>query len=190
MQVDRPNLYHNSFNYFTTVEESLAASMGLSDLTAGRQIIRNEKGWRENEKNIAYVWIVAISKSFAGDCYIFSIKFIASKFRDVNNPEEIIQGIFTFQDSHISNLYYETVKADENDIINTFNFNLSDANKGITIDGVNYAIRVIALNTDTFVIVHNPNTTQWQQWEKSIWQFARKLAKSANNNEFSDLFTY
>lgn len=45
------------------IEKSLLEKVGLSELRSGIQIIRDEKGRRQDEKSIEYIWIVMMSRS-------------------------------------------------------------------------------------------------------------------------------
>ncbi|MBT31005.1 MAG: hypothetical protein CMO01_15205 [Thalassobius sp.] len=72
----------------------LCSELGIPDLRSGKLTIRDEKDWRINEKEIDYCWLVNVSRSFIGWCWLFSLKFNESDFRDKKNPEELIQGIF------------------------------------------------------------------------------------------------
>lgn len=46
--------------HFHHLEESLALKLGLSAFKSGPQVIRNERGWRENEISIDYIWLVTV----------------------------------------------------------------------------------------------------------------------------------
>ena len=84
-----------NLEFIQKIEKSLCEKLNIPTLKSGNITIRNEKNWRENEKEIDYCWLINISKSFVGWCWIFSIKFNETHFREKNNPEKIIQGIFT-----------------------------------------------------------------------------------------------
>lgn len=187
-QTGNIDIYFNSIEHFQMLEKSLATKLGLSELKSGIQAIRNKHGWRENEKSIEYIWIVQISRSFVGWGGLFSIKFNENEFREHSNQEQLVQGLFISNQTGIGQIYTETLPDTSNDITKYFKFNPFDVNKGITLDGVCYNVRIIAPNIDTFMQLNNPNTKDWKKWETELWTMGRKLAKEANNQELIDLF--
>lgn len=187
-QEDNIDIYYNSIEYFRKLEKSLVDYLGLSELRSGGQVIRNEKGWRENEKSIDYIWIVQISRSFIGWGGLFSIKFNENKFREHSNNEELMQGIFTCNQKGIEQVYSRTLQDLTKDIVVHFRFNLFEANNGITLDGVSYNVRVIARNVDTFIQLYNPNTEDWRKWEQEVWTLGNELANESDNQEMIKLF--
>lgn len=182
------DIYYNSFEYFQKLEKSIAGNLGLSELKSGMQIIRDKNGWRENEKLIEYIWLVQVSRSFVGWGGLFSIKFNENKFREYSNKEEVIQGIYISNQSGIGQVFTETLSDTSKDIIEYFQFNLFEANKGITLDGVCYNVRIIAPNIDTYIRINNPNTEGWIQWEQEVWTLGKKISKESNNSEMINLF--
>jgi hypothetical protein len=188
-QEDNIDIYYNSFEYFRKLEKSLAESLGLSELTSGLQIIRDDKGWRENEKSIDYIWVVQISHSFIGWGGLFSIKFNENKFREHANKEELTQGVFICNQSGVEQVYTKTLSDVKKDIIEHFQFNLFEANKGITLDGVSYNVRVMAPNVDTFIQLNNPNTMDWREWELKVQKLAGELANESDNQNLINLFS-
>lgn len=187
-QEDNFDVYYNSFQYFRKIEKSLAESLGLSELKSGRQVIRNDKGWRENEKTIDYIWVVQISRSFIGWGGLFSIKFIENKFREHSNKEELVQGIFICNQTGIERVYSRTLHDITKDIVGHFRFNLFEANNGIALDGVSYNLRVIASNIDTFIQLNNPNTEDWRKWEREVWTLGKELANESDCQDLVNLF--
>ena len=76
------HLFTQSYESTRRIEISLATKLGLSNLKAGNIVIRDERGWRQNEKYIDHVWIVYIDRSFVGWCGIFPVRAVP-KLRDV-----------------------------------------------------------------------------------------------------------
>lgn len=182
------DIYYNSFEYFRKLEKSLAENLGLSELKSGRQVIRNEKGWRENEKSIDYIWVVQIARSFISWGGLFSIKFNENKFRENSNNEELLQGIFICNQTGIEQVYSRTLQDLTKDIFGHFRFNLFESNNGITLDGVSYNVRVIAPNIDTLIRLNNPNTEDWKKWEQEVWTLGKELANESECQELVNLF--
>ncbi len=187
-QEDNIDIYYNSIEYFRKLEKSLASYLGLSDLRSGGHVIRDKNGWRENEKSIDYIWIVQISRSFIGWGGIFSIKFNEIKFREHSNNEELVQGAFICNQEGIEQVYSRTLQDLTKDIVGHFQFNLFEANKGITLDGVSYNVRVMAHNVDTFIQLNNPNTEDWRKWEQEVWTLGKELANKSDCQELVNLF--
>lgn len=187
-QMDNNNIFFDSIEYFQQLERSLATKLGLTELKSGIQVIRDENGWRENEKSIEYIWVVKISRSFIGWGGVFAIKFNENTFREHLNKEELIHGVFISNDNGIGSFYSEILPDTSHEIVRYFNFNLFDANKGIALDGVSYTVRIIASNINTFIQTNNPNTADWKKWETEIWTMGSRLSKDSNNKELISLF--
>lgn len=169
---------------------NLAKALGLPELRPGKIVIRDERDWRVNEKEIDYCWLVNISKSFVGWCWLFTIKFEKSEFRDVHNQEELIQGIFTLNKAgDIENLYLETLKNDlDDEIRNLSSFDLFDTNKGRTLDGVNYEYIVISRNANIHISLNNPNVGNWKIWEHKIEILGKSLSQKSGITVLKEIF--
>lgn len=174
----------NSSEHFHQLEKSLAHKLGLAAFKSGPQVIRNERGWRENEISIDYIWMVTADHSYSGKGGIFAVKYNESIFREHVNPGGLVQGIFMYKDE-ISQIYTEPGTADVSGI---FNFNLFECNKGITLDGVSYTIRISGHNIDTLISLNNPDTDSWRKWEAGIWALGNSMAVASGNKEMIDLF--
>lgn len=170
--------------HFHKLEQSLARKLGLSEFNSGPQVIRNERGWRENEISIDYIWMVTVDRFPLGKGGIFAIKYNESRFHEKVNPEGLLQGIFLYKDD-ISQIYTEPGTTDLRGI---FNFNLFEGHKGITLDGVSYTIRISGYNIDTFISLNNPDTDSWKKWEDEIWALGKRMAAASENKEMIFLF--
>lgn len=187
-QEDNIDFDRNSFEYFQKLEISLATKLGLSELKSGIQVIRDNKGWRENEKSIKYIWIITIARSFVGWGGLFAIQFNENKFREHLNQEELLQGLFISTQDGVGQIYTEQSLDGTYDVRQLLRLNLFESNNGITLDGVSYKIRIIASNIDTFIQLNNPNSEEWKKWESEIWAMGKKLARKSNDQEMINLF--
>ncbi len=178
------------FQLNETIKRNLALKIGLNELYAGGHTIRNDKGWRDNEITIDYIWIAKMSLSFVVWAGLITIKYNKTEFRGINNPEKLTQGIFLYNaNGEITELYIENKIDDIDDPIwKINNLEMFDANKGITLDGVSYEYNVIAKNIETQISANNPNSTGWKNWEKEIWNLGHSLAKNSENKEMRELF--
>lgn len=178
------------FSLHQEVISSLSKELGIPDLRSGKLTIRDEKGWRINEKEIDYCWLVNVSRSFVGWCWLFSLKFNESDFRDKKNPEELIQGIFTVsKEGKIGKLFTESKSQDFNDKIKGLtSYDLFDANQGITLDGVGYEYLIFAPNTEVRISLNNPNSENWKIWESEIFSLGVSLAKKSGVVELKEIF--
>lgn len=181
------DLYLEKQIHFLKIEKAIAESLGLSELKSGIQIIRNEKGWRENEIAVDYAWIVNIARSFVGWGSIFAIKFNENKFREHKNPEQLIHGLILFYDKK-PQIFFVKSNDQSDKIRESFYFNLFEVNNEIPHHGVAYDIKVISKNINTFISVKDPNTENWKNWETKILELGQKLAAESNNSEMKALF--
>ncbi len=171
-------------------EAGLAARLGLPELRAGQVVIRDERNWRINEKEIAYGWLIRVSRSFAGWCWLFSIQFKESRFRDVKNPPELLRGIFTANAAgEIEKFYLDSQTENLHDPIRDLPFvDLFDANPGVALDGIGYEYLVFAPNTVVRIAVNNPNSENWKAWEKEVWKMGREMAGKSGVRELAEIF--
>jgi hypothetical protein len=172
------------------IESSLAKTLDLPGLRSGPHIIRNHRGWRQNEKEIDYTWIVNISRSFIDFGGVFTVKFNKHEFRDISNPEEIIRGVFTYNaNGEFTNWYFEKDQTDFADSIKEFSqWNPFEANRGITLDGIYYQLLIRARNIDTVIAMNNPNSSSWRSWEQSLFELGKRLAEKSKSTELIQLF--
>lgn len=153
-------------------------------------MIRDEHNWRMNEMQIDYTWLVNISRSFAGSCWLFSIKFNKFDFREFQNPEKLIQGLFTIDEQAGIAKFHMVAKTDnfEDKIRNLTSYEMFDANPCITLDGIGYEYLIFSRNTEVRVILNNPQSENWKIWENEIWSIGRKLAEDSGVADFKNIF--
>ncbi len=164
------------------LEQALSEKLGLPSLRAGNITLRDERGWRTNEKQIEYCWLINVSRSFVGRCWLFAIQFNETTFRDTHNPRELVQGIFVEgKDGSLDEFFSVTQPANFVDRIREVaTLDLFDANRGIALDGVSYDFHVFAYNTEIDICVQNPNSESWRQWEDAVWEIGRALSAQWN----------
>jgi|GEM_PF-1035701 len=174
------------------VISSLANELGLPDLRAGRLVIRDERNWRENEKEIEYCWLVNIARSLVGWCWLFAIKFKESNFRNIANSEELVQGIFTVSKKGAIEIYYQEKQSFnfEDAVKNLTVYDLFDVSTGITLDGVNYEYLVFTPNSKVRMSINNPNSDNWKAWEVEVNKLGKYLAQKSGKAELKELFEW
>lgn len=176
--------------YFQQVEKALSLKLGLPSIRGGNKTIRDEKRWRVNEKYIEYAWLIHISRSFAGWCWLFSIKFKENVFREITNEEELLQGIFTIdKNGDIHDFYFEKKEIGFKDEIKNMDLpDLYNVNSGITLDGVGYDYLVFSPNAALQMTLNNPNSKNWKEWEGRLWKLGLELSQKANLPDLKDIF--
>lgn len=186
----RKEMQLENLKFREILKQSLAIKLGFTELYSGGHVIRNEKGFRDNEISIDYIWIANISRSFVGWGGLITIKFEESHFRSIKNPEKLVQGIFLYDGKgEITAFYFKEQTNDFTDpIYNIQNLELFTANEGITLDGVSYDYEVIARNINTHIIVGNPNSENWKHWENEIWKLGNRLSNESKYEEMIALF--
>lgn len=180
----------NEQKFHQKVIASLCTELGIPDLRSGYITIRDERNWRSNEMHIDYSWLVNIAHSLSGWCWLFSIKFNETEFREFQNPEKLIQGLFTINDQGEINNFHMITKTSnfEDKVRNLTSYDMFDANRGFTIDGVGYEYLIFAPNTSIRMTLNNPNSKSWRIWENEIRTFGRKLAQDSGIQELKNIF--
>ncbi|AYB32148.1 hypothetical protein [Chryseolinea soli] len=178
------------FGNVQRIEESLANAMGVPKLSSGWKTIRDDRGWRQDEKLIEYVWIVMMNRHSVGRGGLVTVRFNEHTFRGKKHPDELVRGIFSIgADNQIQEFYQEKTDGHADPVIDCFQLDLFDANKGITLDGVSYRIHIISANIDTVIKVSNPVTSHWRRWEAEIQNLASTLVANSDSGKLTRLFT-
>lgn len=188
--MDKESIEDQGRKNLPRVERLLLKKLGLPELRSGAITIRDERGWRQDEISIDYIWIVCMNRSFIGCGGLVGIKFNEHTFRSKHHPEELLTAIFSEGPKGIDEYYEQrTLDTGSDSVVSQFRVDLFNANKGIALDGVSYNIHIIAPNIDTIIIANNPTTPDWKKWESEIWTVGKRLAIITQRQELIDLFT-
>lgn len=172
------------------IESAICFLANTSDLMPGVMVVRNEKGWRDNERILEYSWHVTISRSFVGNLTLFALKFNENTFRDIRNKDELIVGILELDNKgQITSRYKDSSDDLSDPIADIRHFNLFDANNGITLDGTSYDISIRAYNIQSQISLNNPNSDSWKQIERHIYALGQKLVGKSGNHYYQEFFT-
>lgn len=186
MKIDTEQL-----QFIQKIETTIAQKIGLHELKHSWQVIRNEKGWRENEMYIEHAWVVIVDRASVGTGGLFSIKFRETHFREHDNPEKLVEGIFFIhKEAHSDiDIYFETAKQGTRDkIADMESFNLFRVNQGFTIDGVSFTFRIMANNIEATLRLNNPWGETWKNWTQEVQSMGERLAAQSNNPDLIKLF--
>ncbi len=178
----------DAFQFMQAAEAAIVRQFGLSSLHSGGHVVRNEKGWRDNEKRIDYAWIVHIARSFVGWGGLFAIQFKEYPFRDQVNPAELIHGIFLSGYTAVTDIHLEQPSSIPDKIATLPGFALFDAGTDLFLDGISYSFHTIAHNITTTIELNNPHSAAWQPWVDEVWDLGKQLADKAGNPEMVRLF--
>jgi hypothetical protein len=157
--------------------QAIAKALKLDYLHPSWTIIRNERGWRDNEKKIEYYWSIYISRSFIGWLTVFTIKFDETTFRDIHNKSELLHGIISLKpDGEVDQLYYETFDGDTIDEFKEISTcDLFDANNTITL-------------VESNIHLSNPDSKKWRAALDKVWELGASLASRSGNSEWIEFF--
>jgi hypothetical protein len=172
------------------IEKQLAKRFQLEDLRCGNQTIRNEKGLRENEIRIEYIWLIIFDRAFFEKGGILNIKYESSEFRGIENKEKLTKLIFTIDEQgKLESIFEEEETKNFSNLIPEFSkIDLFEANRGITLDGIFYQITLISNNIKTIIEVNNPNHKSWKNLEGKIWKMGIDLANKSNDDVLKNIF--
>lgn len=173
---------------YQEIERQIALKLGLEDFHSGCQVIRNEKGWRDNEKQLAYAWIVHIDRFLVGFGGAFAVKFNANTFREQHNPTELVQGIFRNNKEGLTDFYVQVSNNLVDKIVAIEKFNLFKANSGITLDGIGYRFTIYAGGIHSTIVLNNPKEGGWDSWETELFAIGRELAEQSGCEALVALF--
>ena len=172
------------------IERILCKKLELPTIRAGRIALRDEREWKTNEISIEYSWMIKISVSFKGWCWLFVIKLGANKFRDIQNPETLMKGIFTLNGAgELEEFYLKKERIDFTDKVKDVkNVELYDTNNGITLDGVSYEYLLFGFNNEIRFYLNNPVSQNWRIWEKAVYTLGEKLSEESGSKYLTEIF--
>jgi len=180
----------NQVDFFKKVEKELAKKFHLENLGSGNHVVRNERGWRDNEIRIEYILLITFDRAFYGKGGILNIKYEPTAFRENNNKEKLTKAIFTIEENGELGPFYQ--EDELNNFLNLIPYfkeiDLFEANRGITLDGIKYRIKLISANIETTIEVNNPNHKSWEKLESEIWQMGNYLANKSQDEQLKKLF--
>ena len=121
---------------------------------------------------------------------ILNIKYVSNEFRGIKNKEKLTKLIFTIDEQgYIESIFEEDESENFSNLIPEFKeIDLFEANRGITLDGIGYKIKLISDNIKTSIEVNNPNHKSWKNLEKKIWEMGLKLANKSNDDKLRKIF--
>ncbi|HLP14102.1 MAG TPA: hypothetical protein VK177_19375 [Flavobacteriales bacterium] len=172
------------------IENVIRGILKVDGFGYGGKVIRDDRGFRENEKFMEYFHQVNITMN-AGSVTLFSAKFKESKFRTTLNLEELLTGIIALNtQNNLPLKHVESSSTDFNDPIREIpKFDLFEKDDSITLDGIHYELLIYASGAKTFIDFGNPHGPAWSDVEKRIWTLGRKLAVNSNIDFFKAFFT-
>ena len=182
-------MYDNEI--YEKLETELADKFQLEGCRDGIHVIRNEEGWRDNEVDVDYGWIILFNSASFGKGGIVTIKFNENKFRKINNPEKLVRGIFSVDvDNKIQSFHKEDEKENFKDLIDEFNnLNLFNLNDGFIFDGIFFRIRAFSRETDVTIELYNPMDSNWQKLEQKFFEIGKMMSDNSGSSELKNLFT-
>lgn len=175
------------------MEKAIAQRLNLASLASGTQIIRNEKGWRTNEKSVEYAWFSYINHQpksyYAG---LFSIKLKPSDFRGIINQEELVQGIFTFDaNGNIIHFHFETNKNDFYDPIRASTcFDLFAHDIDNKSDYVVLNFNINTLGTHSAITTNGSGSFFANNFREEIFKMGKQFAANSNNESMMLFFQH
>ena len=177
------------FQWRQKVEIAICSLTNVSNLSSGVQIIRNDKGWRVNEKLLDYSWNITIYRSFLGALTMFALKFDQHTFRDIRNQTELVTGIIELNSQgEIASSYITSTEDISDTIAEVRSFNLFHGNMGITLDGTSYKVSIRSQNIESHISLNNPSSDEWLKVERQIYALGRKLALASGVPYYEDFF--
>ena len=174
------------------IKKQIALKIGLTELDkAGITILRDDKSFRVNEKEIEYFWILNFNHLNGPDNYgLFTIKFNESIFRGIENPKEILTGIFSLDNDKIDFLYYESESHNFDDkIASKFNqldfFNTKKSLENEVPSIIKFIIESKNISAD--IECQYIQNRKWIDWNNEIIRFSKEISKKSKNSRLQKI---
>ncbi len=174
------------------IKKQIALKIGLSELEkAGTTIIRDDNGFRINQKEIEYFWILTFNHLNGFDNYgLFTIKIDESNFREFENSKEIITGIFSLNNNKIDLLYFESdILNFEDKIADKFNDLDLFYKRDLIENEVPSIIELIieSKNISAKIDCQYIENQKWAEWNNAIIQFSKLICQKSKNNKLKQI---
>lgn len=175
---------------YERLENELANRFRIKKFRSGGHTLRNERGWRENEIKIDYIWLITFDRAFFGKGGIIGVKYEENQFREIRNIDKLVKSIFSIDDKgKIESIYEEEERTNFSKIIQELNkIDLLEANKGVTLDGIIYRIKLVSMNIETIIEVNNPNHESWRNLEREFWRIGKEMSDKSGDEKLKKLF--
>lgn len=175
---------------YERLESELANRFRIEEFRSGGHTIRDQRGWRENEIQINYIWLITFDRAFFGKGGILGIKYEASQFREIKNIEKLVKTIFSIDEKgEIESIYEEEEQTNFSQIAQKLNqVDLLEANKGITSDGIIYRIKFVSMNIKTTIEVNNPNHESWRNLEGECRRIWKEMSENSGDEKLKKIF--
>jgi len=172
------------------VENAICGRLELSGMRAGKQVIRDDRGWRHNEVDVQHSWLILVELAFQKPFWLFSIKFLENQFRDFHNPSTTVQGMCTVDTAgEIESFFYTNKSANYIDKIKTLQApELTFEDMTIVIDGVYYEYHIFTYRSEVSFRLNNPQGASWENWSDKVWTFGKERAQRSKLADLQALF--
>ncbi len=167
---------------YTNFKAAAAKALGLENLHRGTHILRDHRGWRDDEIWVDYVWQAFVLPSFDPPAMMAFVRTRESVFRGKQHPRTQ-KGVMCLCDgSDNSNVTCFIADNIEDTITSLFqSINLVPDNQQISIDGIGYLFDFSGAEISSTVNIRTPCYPLFRNIEATLFSFADAIFHSSKD---------
>ncbi len=160
--------------------KKLAEGMGLAELRAGCQILRDARGWREDEIYVASLWYAAIRPSFHDGAILCWATTEETKFRGKEFPAWCRGGLLLEHSDRPSTIASTPIKED---LLcpHVASLDIMARSGTLSLDGIGYEICFPSGDLDARIQFFNPVLPALVAIERALHQTAQIIAQETKD---------
>ena len=175
-----------SSNTTRALIERLSQTLGVPELRCGTQILRNQKGWRDDEIEVDYLWYALVMPSFHPRAAIGMAHMDESEFRGKKHPA-VIRAAVVISDRGKDQVGSSTfAEVTEDPLVEAIRgVELLPENRSLCLDGICYELRTSGWEIDATLRIRNPQTATLRAIEQSLFQVVSTVQKQTGNDKIA-----
>ncbi len=165
-------------------EEAIAKLYDLDGLRPGRHILRNEKGWREDEVWVVRLWQVTVFPSFDPFATLTTVHFQESEFRGIVHPARIRTSVVLHAGEGGGAVMVGPVDVAEDTVAPLLrNVNLCPEEDSLVIDGIAYDLAIQMNQVESSILIRNPREAGLVAIESALFGMVNTVQRLSGSME-------
>ena len=170
----------------------MAALLGLPHWSAGQHVVRNDRGWRDDEIRTCYIWSAAIMPSFHQSVLIGLAAFDESEFRGIKHEACLRAGVLTMEKPTCSaladpadwlGLSVTAVVEVDAVAVALGAVGLVSKEDHSWLDGIGYRMHIQCADLESHLRFSNPTHDSWRAVEMALFGLAGEVGRQSGDRQ-------
>lgn len=164
----------------------LCQALGVPELRCGRQALRDQRGWLDDQIDVGYLWHALVMPSFHPWAAVGMAHMDESEFRGKKHPSVIRGAVVLFDRGQVQMRGWGAADVGTDPLAEAIRgVQLLPAIKSICLDGISYRICTSDYEINATLEIHNPRTASLRAVEQSLFQVAKSVQEQTGNDEIA-----